>query len=306
MRVIYLCMRGMPEDSDYFTVVDYFKDFSPEQRPMGVIESKSIDQIYFADVSGSSVSFGFFDFAVAFLSNNFLENDNAVRCLSSAFSMFPNLISIDLYDNLSPESIDIAKKYSKKILSMEAGKHFLKEELPGIAAVYGLDEIRINEVIENDGYSYLDNCIEDLCKREKKYINLGLISFVGCFLLLIVNLYIAAVLLIGFFRVDIDFSRALTVILGVAILSAAIIAAARLFFLLGKALIVESIRANDRAHAMRFGKFYLQLYKEKFSWFELKDVLKNWNIDQGSVFGELDSKELESVKLSDLLSLLKK
>ena len=68
---------------------------------------------------------------------------------------------------------------------------------------------------------------------------------------------------------------------------------------------VESIRNSDRAHAIRFGKFYLQLYKDNFEWRELKDVLQNWNIDSGSAFNSLDSKDITPVKLSDIISSFK-
>ena len=84
-------------------------------------------------------------------------------------------------------------------------------------------------------------------------------------------------------------------------MSAVIIALSRFFFLLGKSFMVESVRAYNRAHAMHFGKLYLQIYKENFDWTELKDVLKTWNIDSGSAFINLDAKDLEVLKLGDLL-----
>lgn len=69
---------------------------------------------------------------------------------------------------------------------------------------------------------------------------------------------------------------------------------------------VESIRSSDRAHAIGLGRLYLKLFKSKFKWEELRDVLQNWNIDKGSAFINLDAKELESVKLDDIVSVFKK
>lgn len=89
------------------------------------------------------------------------------------------------------------------------------------------------------------------------------------------------------------------------ILSTILISISRFLFLLGKSLMVESIRNADRAHAIGLGKLYLQLYKGKFKWEELKDVLKNWNIDSGSAFINLDAKDIEPVKLDHVLSPFK-
>ena len=69
---------------------------------------------------------------------------------------------------------------------------------------------------------------------------------------------------------------------------------------------VESIRFSDRAHAIGLGKLYLQLYKSKFEWAELKDVLQNWNIDKGSAFLSLDAKDIEAVSLDKIVSSFNK
>lgn len=63
---------------------------------------------------------------------------------------------------------------------------------------------------------------------------------------------------------------------------------------------VESLRNANRAHAIGLGKPYLKLYKGKFKWDELKDVLRNWNIDSGSAFMTLDAKDIEPVSLDNL------
>ena len=91
----------------------------------------------------------------------------------------------------------------------------------------------------------------------------------------------------------------------IVILSAIIISIARFLFLLGKSLMVESIRNADRAHAIGLGRLYMQLYKKDFQWEELKDVLKNWNIDSGSAFINMDAKDIEAVKLDHVLSPFK-
>ena len=81
---------------------------------------------------------------------------------------------------------------------------------------------------------------------------------------------------------------------------------ARFLFLLGKSFMVEAIRCADRAHAIGLGRLYLSLYKSRFKWDELKDVLKSWNIDSGSAFISLDAKDIEPVSLDKVTSIFKK
>ena len=88
--------------------------------------------------------------------------------------------------------------------------------------------------------------------------------------------------------------------------SALAISASRFLFILGKSFMVEAIRASDRAHAIGLGKLYLQLFKNKFDWNELKDVLQNWNIDKGSAFITQDAKDIEGGKIEEMITKLKK
>lgn len=68
---------------------------------------------------------------------------------------------------------------------------------------------------------------------------------------------------------------------------------------------VESIRCADRAHAIGLGKLYLQLYKSKFEWRELKDIFQNWNIDKGSAFIKQDAKDIVGIGVDGIISALR-
>lgn len=302
MRVLYLCCRGLPENSDYLNALDFFKSFPPELRPVGMEGSTSTDMMFFADVGNKTFPIEFFGFAVVFLSESYFRDECAMFNLGRVQSAFiSNLVCIDLYDELSEEHKEYAREHSKRFFSREEGEKFLTEELPEIARIYDLDAKRINEVIENEGIAYLDARIEEHNKRERcnKYIAYGCYGF--SFLFLIVMLIFTFVHVNSLFYSDLYLERAIAVGVGIAIMSAVIIALSRFFFLLGKSFMVESVRAYNRAHAMHFGKLYLQIYKENFDWTELKDVLKTWNIDSGSAFINLDAKDLEVLKLGDLL-----
>lgn len=103
----------------------------------------------------------------------------------------------------------------------------------------------------------------------------------------------------------VDINYAIILCVEAIVLSALAVSLSRFLFLLGKSFMVESIRIFDRAHAIGLGRLYLKLYKEKFKWNELRDVLQSWNIDAGSAFRNLDAKDIEPVSLDHMLSAFK-
>ena len=159
--------------------------------------------------------------------------------------------------------------------------------------------------IETDGYDFLEKTIEDLDKREKKNKILSWICYISSFVFLVIMLIMATVFMVHFDEKEESIVSIIVIGVEIVILSAIIISIARFLFLLGKSLMVESIRNADRAHAIGLGRLYMQLYKKDFQWEELKDVLKNWNIDSGSAFINMDAKDIEAVKLDHVLSPFK-
>jgi len=89
------------------------------------------------------------------------------------------------------------------------------------------------------------------------------------------------------------------------IITTLIIATSRLFFILGKAFMVESIRNADRIHAISFGKFFLDAYGNDATRAEIIQAFNSWNIDGGSSFRTQSTEEFDP-KLSEFLKLLKK
>jgi hypothetical protein len=61
-------------------------------------------------------------------------------------------------------------------------------------------------------------------------------------------------------------------------------AIARFAYILGKSFMVESLRNNNRLHAISLGKFYLEAFGERAQWTEMKEAFRSWNIDIGSSF----------------------
>ncbi len=308
MRVVYLCaVNPPPPHSDWETVRSFLKDI-PEYLQPRDNKNNSPHICLFADRIGSDWLPEFHDFAVAFLSKNFLTNESALKCLSRAKSAFPNMICIDLFDNLTKDQIEVAKKYSNHILSLEEGKAFLTSTLPEISASYDLEEKRLEKSIESDGYKYLDETIADLNKQAKQHCIISWICYIsslGCLVFMFLFAYLRFLNLAVVNEAVISIPHTIISCVEIVILSILTVSISRFLFLLGKSFMVERIRCVDRAHAIGFGRLYLQLYKGKFKWDELKDVLKNWNIDNGSAFINMDAKDIEAVSLDKVASLFK-
>ena len=299
MRLLYLCaVDPPPPQSDRSAVRNFFETL-PEYLYPASSDRDSPHKLFFADRVGRGLIMEFFDFAVVFLSKNFLNSENAMACLARAKTAFP---SIDLHNNLTAEEKSIAAKCSKHILSLDEGKQFLISTFPEIAAAYDLQTKELTKSIETDGYEYLDDTISDLEKQKERNYRISW----GCYILSLIML--VAILVFAFFKfsklafagMDISLYQTIVLCVEIVVLSIAAVSISRFLFLLGKSFMVESLRNANRAHAIGLGKLYLKLYKGKFKWDELKDVLRNWNIDSGSAFMTLDAKDIEPVSLDNL------
>lgn len=186
-------------------------------------------------------------------------------------------------------------------------KEILLKVFPEIQAAYDMEEKELTEPIETDGYEYLNRTIEDLKRREKQNRILGWLCYGFAFLVLLSMLVFAFTrfsLLINN-ESELEFNTKIVLCVEITILSALIVSITRFMFLLGKSLMFEAIRNADRAHAIGSGKLYLQLFKSNFKWDELKDILKNWKIDSGSAFINLDAKDIEPVSLDKMITSIK-
>lgn len=101
---------------------------------------------FFADRIGANWLPEFHDFAVVFLSETLLKSEKALACLGRARTAFPNMVGIDLYNNLSSDMRNKAEQYCKRIFSPAEGKEFLLTTFPEIAAAFDLETKKINRV----------------------------------------------------------------------------------------------------------------------------------------------------------------
>lgn len=58
-----------------------------------------------------------------------------------------------------------------------------------------------------------------------------------------------------------------------------LILCSRYTFNIGKIFMEEGVKQADRLHAIHYGKFFLESFREKLSFEEMKDLFKDWNMD---------------------------
>lgn len=100
MRLIYLCtVEPPPPYSDWPVVQEFFKSIPTYLQPR-TRTTDSPHMLFFADRIGSNWLPEFHDFAVVFLTERMLTNETALSCLSRGKTAFPNMVGIDLRNNL--------------------------------------------------------------------------------------------------------------------------------------------------------------------------------------------------------------
>lgn len=92
---------------------------------------------------------------------------------------------------------------------------------------------------------------------------------------------------------------------GIFIVSA-FVAAAGYSFIKSNAFTHEAIIVSNRAHAIQFGKLYLEIYGNTVERSEMQKIFENWNISSDTAFLKTKNDKPDAVKFSEFLDSLKK
>ncbi len=76
-------------------------------------------------------------------------------------------------------------------------------------------------------------------------------------------------------------------------------------FTVSNAYMHEAIKRSDRAHAITFGKLYLEIYGNTVDRKELVDIFENWNITSESAFSKVSPPSFDPKIIDQLGDLLK-
>ncbi|MGB8966680.1 MAG: toll/interleukin-1 receptor domain-containing protein [Candidatus Cybelea sp.] len=178
--------------------------------------------------------------------------------------------------------------------------YVVTEVLSALGAQSGRVEARNQErretqaKIESNLATYVQPTVDKLLARGQRFALLATISYASVGLILIVGLTYVAICgsLRGSSLVTWEAvaKSTITSILVIGLLWAI----ARFAFVLGRSFMVESLRNEDRIHAISFGQFYLRAFGDKADWPEMKEAFKYWNIDIGSSFLQQSAADIDS------------
>jgi len=69
----------------------------------------------------------------------------------------------------------------------------------------------------------------------------------------------------------------------------------------------ESLKIADRIHAISFGKFYLQVFNQQVEPTEIKEIFRDWNINnQTNTFSSQQSNDYDPKLIEKISELVEK
>ncbi len=234
-----------------------------------------------------------------------VDNKLFIPILSSRVSLnhlpdsFMSFNSIRLENDSQIELDRIAKRIDEYI-NIFLGKRLAKEE----------KSKEIKENIESSAPNYITETIKELEKREKYQRSVSILWYIMGFISIIVGVAVAVWLTTSGIVINNDKENwSLTIFYGIksVFIIILLITASKYCFNLAKSYMSESLKIADRIHAISFGKFYLQIFKNNLNPNEIKEIFRDWNINnQENNFSKQSSDDYDPKLLDKVIEILNK
>lgn len=155
-----------------------------------------------------------------------------------------------------------------------------------------LEKIKIEHKKSTD--SYIDDSISILKSKERKFHNINIsLTIIGGLSFVLAIVY----LIWGEINIDqeipITTNNLIYLFSKRFIIVGFFIGVTKFCFSLSKTYMNESLKNSDRHHAILFGKFFINTFKGTVTKDELKEVFKDWNINNESEFKKLSSEQVD-------------
>lgn len=203
-------------------------------------------------------------------------------------------------ENESSKSLDALVKKIDESIYMFLGQKIASEEKAK----------EFKDKIEHTASEYISETLGGLEKREK---NLRRLAFLWYFLGLIsiVGGVSAAIWFSNNgwanFQGKENWSMTTFYAIKCFLIIAMLIAASKYSFNLGKSYMGESLKISDRVHAISFGKFYLQVFDQQINQNELKDIFRDWNINnQVNAFSNISTNDFDPKIVEKIVDVVDK
>ena len=179
---------------------------------------------------------------------------------------------LKLVDKYSGNEIDSIVKKIDEAINLFLGKKIAYDEKAQV----------IKDKIESTAPSYISETIKELNKRETYQRVVAVIWYALGFIALISGVGVA----LWFSQNTLDIFKekenwSLTLFYGLKsiFIIVLLVASSKYSFNLAKSYMAESLKVADRIHAISFGKFYLQVFNDQINPSEIKEIFRDWNIN---------------------------
>ncbi len=175
-------------------------------------------------------------------------------------------------ENDSKIEIERVSSRIDEYINLFLGKKLAKEEKSKV----------LKENLESSAPNYITETISELETREKYQRTISIVWYVVGFLSIILGIIVAIWFTTsGLILNNEKENWSLTIFYSIKSIFIIIllITASKYCFNLAKSYMSESLKIADRIHAISFGKFYLQIFKNNINPSEVKEIFRDWNIN---------------------------
>ncbi len=165
------------------------------------------------------------------------------------------------------------------------------------------------KTIEKSSADFIADTITVLETKEKEFKTKANTWYILGYIALLLGVGIASYITIKGIGIQGEWTGIMLLAVKAGFVILLLLSASKYSFNLAKTYMNESLKNSDRIHAISFGKFYLQIFGNDIDKTDVKEVFREWNLEQKSSFTYLKSDDYDPKlidKIAKLVKLLKK
>ncbi|WP_272150173.1 toll/interleukin-1 receptor domain-containing protein [Tenacibaculum aiptasiae] len=202
-------------------------------------------------------------------------------------SVFANL----LYLKGNRDNIDDLINRIQHSISQFEGRKIAKEEKAQ----------KRRETIESSSADYIIETIKTLEVKEREFKTKANWWYALGYIALLLGVGVASYLTISGIGIKGEWTDIILIAVKATFVILLLLSASKYSFNLAKTYMNESLKNSDRIHAISFGKFYLQVFGNDIDKGDVKEVFREWNLEQKSNFTDLKSDDYDP-KLIEIIA----
>lgn len=195
----------------------------------------------------------------------------------------PNMVSNLLYIKGKQGEVDVLIDRIQRAISQFEGRKLASEEKAE----------KLRETIEVSAADYIQETIGTLEKKESELKISANRWYALGFIALLLGVGIAAFITLKGIDITGTWVDIILFAVKASFLILLLLSASKYSFNLAKTYMNESLKNSDRIHAISFGKFYLQVFGDAIDKADIKEVFREWNLEQKSGFSDMKTEDYD-------------